>query len=155
MSKSIKRVELAAQALGLEITIRKMPGTTRTAVDAADACDCTVGQIVKSMIFEGSETGTLKLLLVSGIHDVDLAQATALFGEPLIRADPKRIRTDTGFAIGGVSPIGHLSPIDTWMDVELLNHQIVWAAAGAPDTVFSVISADLQSATNACLFQNK
>lgn len=104
MSKSVKRVKKAIGELGLTVSVQRMPETTRTAQDAAVACGCEVGQIVKSMIFEGVETGKLKLLLVSGQHDVDLTKAPELFGEPLTRADPKRVRSETGFAIGGVSP---------------------------------------------------
>jgi len=153
MSKSVKRVEKAIGELGLAVSVQRMPETTRTAQDAAVACGCEVGQIVKSMIFEGVETGKLKLLLVSGQHDVDLTKAPELFGEPLTRADPKRVRSETGFAIGGVSPIGHLSATETWMDKALLAHEVVWAAAGAPNAVFSVSSTDLKTATNATGFQ--
>ncbi len=154
MSKSIKRVETAARAAGLEISVRRMPNTTRTAQDAAAACDCAVGQIVKSMIFEGSRTGQLKLVLVSGQHDLDLEAASAIFGEGLCRADPKRVRDETGFAIGGVAPIGHLSEIETWMDDRLLCYDSVWAAAGAPNAVFDVAPRDLMRATSAKPFRN-
>ncbi len=152
MSKSIKRVERAITDLHLETAVQRMPETTRTAQDAAIACNCTVAQIVKSMIFEGRETGALKLLLVSGKHDVDLAKAHSLFGEPLTRADPKRVRSETGFAIGGVAPIGHLSPTETWIDDSLLAHDIVWAAAGAPNAVFSITPEALKKATKANAF---
>jgi prolyl-tRNA editing enzyme YbaK/EbsC (Cys-tRNA(Pro) deacylase) len=154
MGKSVKRVEAAAQAAGLDVTIVTMPDSTRTAADAAGACGCAIGQIVKSMIFEGDETGKLKLLLVSGDHDVDLTRARALFGETLKRADPKRVREETGFAIGGVSPIGHLSEIDVWMDASLLDHPVVWAAAGAPNAVFAIAPSHLLAASGAALFEN-
>jgi prolyl-tRNA editing enzyme YbaK/EbsC (Cys-tRNA(Pro) deacylase) len=153
MSKSVKRVEKAIGELGLAVSVQRMPETTRTAEDAGVACGCEVGQIVKSMIFEGVETGKLKLLLVSGRHNVDLKKAPELFGEPLTRADPNRVRSETGFAIGGVSPIGHLSATETWMDETLLAHEVVWAAAGAPNAVFSVSPTDLKTATNATGFQ--
>ncbi len=153
MSKSINRVKAAALAANLNVKIERMPESTRTAEDAAEACDCDIGQIVKSLIFEGSETGVLKLLLVSGTHDVDLTRAKAIFGEPLQRADPKRVRIETGFAIGGVSPIGHKSEIETWMDAELLNYETVWVAAGAPNAVFSVSPSGLMQVTKAELFQ--
>jgi len=153
MSKSVKRVERALQGLGLDVSVLRMPDTTRTAKDAAAACGCSVGQIVKSMIFEGEDTGTLKLLLVSGQHDVDLTSAVSVFGEPLIRADPKRIRSETGFAIGGVSPIGHVSEIDTWMDAALFEYEEIWAAAGAPNAVFNLSAQLLKDVTSAKLFQ--
>lgn len=153
MSKSVRRVEKAIRALELDASVQHMPDTTRTADDAATACGCTVGQIVKSMVFEGVETGRLKLLLVSGKHDVALEKAPELFGEPLMRADPKRIRSETGFAIGGVSPIGHLSQTETWIDAALLDHETVWAAAGAPSAVFSVSPQALKQVTNASIFK--
>jgi prolyl-tRNA editing enzyme YbaK/EbsC (Cys-tRNA(Pro) deacylase) len=149
MSKSVKRVEEAAKASGLEVSILRMPDSTRTAADAAEACGCAVSQIVKSLIFEGADSGALKLLLVSGAHEVDLAQAREQLGEDLARADPKRVRAETGFAIGGVAPIGHLSAIETWMDGALLEHDLVWVAAGAPNAVFCVLPEALKVATGA------
>lgn len=149
MSKSVRRVERAAEVAGLDVTVLRMPDSTRTAAEAARACGCGVGQIVKSMIFEGAESGALKLVLVSGAHDLDLARSGALFGEALIRADPKRVREETGFAIGGVSPIGHLAPLETWMDVALLAHEVVWVAAGAPNAVFSIAPETLKRVSGA------
>lgn len=149
MSKSVKRVQQAARDAGLEVEVLRMPDSTRTAAEAAAACGCDVAQIVKSMIFEGAESGALKLLLISGAHDADPARCAELIGETLSRADPKRVRAETGFAIGGVAPIGHLAPIETWMDASLLDHDLVWAAAGAPNAVFSVTPAALRSATGA------
>ncbi|MEO1425093.1 MAG: YbaK/EbsC family protein, partial [Pseudomonadota bacterium] len=107
MSKSVARVRAAATAAGLPVEIIEMPGSTRTAEDAAAACGCTVAQIVKSMIFAASD-GTLRLLLTPGDRQVDPALAEAGFGVSLSRADPDQVRAVTGFAIGGVSPIGHL-----------------------------------------------
>lgn len=138
MSKSVTRVQEAARQLGLDITIQHMPDSTRTAGEAASACGCDVAQIVKSLIFEGSDSRELKLLLVSGANMVDLEKAAGQIGEPLVRADAKRIRDQTGFAIGGVSPIGHLTPVDTFIDTDLLSHSEIWAAAGAPNAVFAI-----------------
>lgn len=153
MGKSMKRVAAAIDAAGLQAEIVVLPDSARTAADAARACDCAVGQIAKSMIFEGQDSGALKLLIVSGAHDVDLSRAAELFGEPLVRADANRVRKETGFAIGGVAPIGHLAEIDTWFDAALLQYPVVWGAAGAPHAVFSVAPADLLSATTAKVFQ--
>jgi prolyl-tRNA editing enzyme YbaK/EbsC (Cys-tRNA(Pro) deacylase) len=137
MAGSIERVSQAAREAGLEIEIRRMGESTRTAQDAANQCGCAVGQIVKSLIFEGETSGRLVLFLVSGDRQLDLAKAAALVGEGLKRADPRRIRDETGFAIGGVSPIGHKAAIRAYADRTLLEHAIVWAAAGAHDAVFS------------------
>ncbi|TDK50008.1 YbaK/EbsC family protein [Antarcticimicrobium luteum] len=154
MSKSTRRVERAAAAAGLDMSVLHMPASTRTAQEAAAACACDVGQIVKSMIFEGVDSGELKLLLVSGRHDVNLDAASGMFDEGLRRADPGRVREETGFAIGGVAPIGHLSAIDTWMDNALLQYPAVWAAAGAPNAVFRVAPDALLRATGARVFHN-
>jgi prolyl-tRNA editing enzyme YbaK/EbsC (Cys-tRNA(Pro) deacylase) len=142
-------VEQAASALGLDIRIRRMGASTRTAEDAAAACGCQVGQIVKSLIFRGRDSGSLVLLLVSGANRVDAALAAHAAGEPLERADADEVRARTGFAIGGVAPIGHLERPRILMDRDLIEHAVVWAAAGAPDAVFPVTPADLARATGA------
>jgi prolyl-tRNA editing enzyme YbaK/EbsC (Cys-tRNA(Pro) deacylase) len=137
MAGSIDRVNQAARDAGLKIEVRRMGESTRTAQDAANQCGCAVAQIVKSLVFEGEKSGRLILFLVSGDRQLDLGKAAALAGEKLKRADPRRIRDDTGFAIGGVAPIGHKMAIPAYADETLLRHDIVWAAAGAHDAVFS------------------
>ena len=144
VSKSMKRVKAALEAAGIEQNIFEMEESTRTAQDAAIACKCDVGQIVKSLIFEGEESGELVLLLVSGAHNVDMEKVKAVTGEGLGRADPKRVRDVTGFAIGGVSPVGHLSPIRAFLDPRLFDFDIIWAAAGTPHHVFSAKPSDLE-----------
>ncbi len=147
MSKSVKRVARAAEELGLDTRIVRMGETTRTAQDAARACGCAVGQIVKSLIFKGRDSGDLVLLLVSGANRVDLEEASGAIGEPLDRADAGEVRARTGFAIGGVSPIGHLEAPRIWMDGDLIGYPAIWAAAGAPDAVFATTPAELQRIT--------
>ena len=147
MSKSVKRVQAAAEAAGQAIEVIRMPESTRTAEEAAAACGCDVGQIVKSLIFQCAETGGMKLLLVAGDRQADMAKAAAVAGEPLVRADAKRVREETGFAIGGVAPIGHLKPVPTWIDQRLLDHATVWAAAGAPNAVFEIAPQTLVEMT--------
>ena len=149
MSKSVKRVARAAESLGLSIEIKRMGESTRTAQEAAAACGCTVDRIVKSLIFQGRQTGDLILLLVSGAHRVDPDLAAQAVGEPLDRADAGEVRSRTGFAIGGVSPIGHLSAPRIWIDQTLMAHETVWAAAGAPDAVFEITPDDLVRVTGA------
>ena len=149
MSKSVKRVEESLESAGLNTETLKMPASTRTAAEAAAACGCDVAQIVKSLVFEGMQSGGLKLLLVSGAHQADMALAEAAIGEPLRRADPRRVREETGFAIGGVAPLGHKNAPPCWMDTTLLEFERVWAAAGAPDTVFQVDPYALQRAIGA------
>ncbi len=136
MSKSIKRVQQAAEAAGLAITVKRMGDSTRTAEEAAKQCGCTVAQIVKSLIVHGKDSDRLYLFLVPGDRMLDMDKAATLAGEGLERADPRRIRADTGFAIGGVSPIGHTQALPVFGDETLLSHATVWAAAGAHDAVF-------------------
>ena len=149
MAGSIDRVTAAAKAAGLEIEIRRMGASTRTAEEAAEQCGCVVDQIVKSLIFQGEASGKLYLFMVSGSSRLDLQKAAALAGEALKRAEPRFIRDQTGFAIGGVSPIGYLRPIPTFADQKLLNHDRVWAAAGAHDAVFAAEPRALLAAANA------
>ena len=137
MSGSIERVRSAAAGAGLTIEVRRMGESTRTAEEAAQQCGCSVGEIVKSLIFQGERSGRLYLFLVSGSQQLDLAKAAALASEPLKRADPRHIRNETGFAIGGVSPIGHLRQLPAFADETLLAFARVWSAAGAHDAVFA------------------
>jgi len=153
MSRSIERVLQAAGAAGLSIEIASMPTSTRTAQEAAEACGCSVAQIVKSLVFQGYDSGDLQLVLVSGAHQVDMELARQFVGELLVRADPAQVREVTGFAIGGVAPLGHKSPINVWMDNDLLAHKTVWAAAGAPNAVFEVSPVELQKVTAAKVVQ--
>ncbi|MEZ5651982.1 MAG: YbaK/EbsC family protein [Burkholderiaceae bacterium] len=149
--RSTDRVAQAAESLGLSIEIRTMPDSTRTAAEAASACACTIGQIVKSLVFEYGPARDLVLLLIAGDRSADLDLVQRLLGAAPTRADPKRVRASTGFAIGGVAPIGHLQPLRVFMDPALLEHDLVWAAAGAPNAVFSIAPRRLRDATAASL----
>ena len=137
MSKSLKRVRAALEAAGIAPDIRE-PGETRTAEMAAAAVGCALDQIVKSIIFRGRESGGICLFLTAGGNRVAAARASALAGEPLDRADAAAVRAATGFAIGGVAPVGHLTPSRTWADPRLLDFAQVWAAAGTPRHVFGI-----------------
>lgn len=143
------RVAEAAQTLGLEISIWRMQESTRTAEEAASACGCDVSQIVKSLIFENAETRELALLLVGGQQNADMDYLSARYGMNFARCDARRVRDETGFAIGGVAPIGHLKPFSVHMDRTLLHHDTVWAAAGRPDSVFRVEPKALAKAIGA------
>lgn len=148
---SIARVREDAERLGLRTEIQTMDSSTRTAEDAARACGCAVAQIVKSLIFEDARTGGLVLLLVSGSHNADTAYIDAAYGLSLTRCDARRVRDETGFAIGGVSPIGLLSPVPTYMDRTILDFPVVWCAAGRPDSIFSVAPDILRDAVEAIM----
>lgn len=143
------RVAAAAAELGLAIEIVLMPDSTRTAEEAAAACGCGVGQIVKSLVFTGAQSGRDMLLLVSGDNRVDEAGVAAHLGEGLERPRGAHVRKVTGFAIGGIPPFGHAAPLATFIDEDLLAHDVVWAAAGTPNAVFSVVPKALQAATEA------
>lgn len=149
MASSMERVAAAAAAAGLAIEIRRMGASTRTAEEAASQCGCAVDQIVKSLVFQGETSGLLFLFLLSGSSRLDLDKASALTGEPLQRADPRHVRDETGFAIGGVSPIGHRIAIPAFADESLLQHDRVWAAAGAHDAVFAANTDALLAAAQA------
>jgi len=148
MSKSVARVEAALAAAGVEARILEL-GDCRTAADAAAACGCEPDQIAKSIIFRGAESGHVRLFLTAGGNMVDAAKATALAGEPLGKADAALIRAETGFAIGGVAPVGHLQPITAWWDPRLSDFGVVWAAAGTPRHVFAIAPAALLRITGA------
>ena len=146
---SMARVADAAARAGLEIRILKMAQSTRTAQEAADAAGCGVSQIVKSLVLENTSTKLLNLMLVSGAHNADMDYISACYNISFTRCEVRRVRDETGFAIGGVAPIGHLNTIPIYMDRTLLDHTTVWAAAGRPDSVFSVEPQALASVIQA------
>jgi prolyl-tRNA editing enzyme YbaK/EbsC (Cys-tRNA(Pro) deacylase) len=149
MAGSIERVTEAARDAGLEIEVRRMGASTRTSEEAAAQCGCSVSQIMKSLIFQGEATDRLYLFLLQGSSRLNLAKAEGLAGEKLKRAEPRLIRDRTGFAIGGVSPIGHTTPIPAFAEEALLKHDAVWAAAGAHDAVFRAEPGRLLAAAKA------
>ena len=146
---STGRFEAAARAAGLDIILHRMPESTRTASEAAAACGTSPAQIVKSLIFRLADSGETVLLLVSGKSRVDEAKVAGVIGDRLERADAGHVRSVTGFAIGGVAPLGSLTPLRTFMDRDLLAFDRVWAAAGAPNAVFSIAPQTLAEATDA------
>jgi prolyl-tRNA editing enzyme YbaK/EbsC (Cys-tRNA(Pro) deacylase) len=147
MSKSVARVAQALLDLGLDAEIIE-PGPSRTAQEAAAACGCTLDQIVKSLIFQG-DSGRIYLFLTAGGNRLDPDRAAQAAGEGLNRADPDTVRTATGFAIGGVAPVGHLSAPVILADPRLLDFDRVFAAAGSPRHVFGVAPGALIAACGA------
>jgi prolyl-tRNA editing enzyme YbaK/EbsC (Cys-tRNA(Pro) deacylase) len=146
---SPRKVSDAARTLGLDIGVYIRAHPTGTAEEAAAACDCTVAQIVKSLVFRGRPSGEILLFLVAGDNRLDETLAAALIGERLVRPDGRFVRETTGFAIGGIPPFGHAKPLKTIMDQDLLAHDLVWAAAGAPNAVFPIAPYKLRDATAA------
>ena len=149
LQEASKRVAAAAQALGLDIGVRALAASTRTAEEAAAACGCAVGQIVKSLVFRGAASGKPYLLLVSGANRVDEAGVASAIGEGLVRPDARFVRDATGFAIGGIPPFGHVTRLATFIAGDLLGHDVVFAAAGTPQSIFSVDPRRLADATGA------
>jgi prolyl-tRNA editing enzyme YbaK/EbsC (Cys-tRNA(Pro) deacylase) len=149
MSKSVARVAEALQGAGLAAEIIE-PGPSRTAEEAAQACGCALDQIVKSLIFQG-ESGRIYLFLTAGGNQLDPACAAGLAGEALARADAATVRSETGFAIGGVAPLGHLNAPVIFADPRLLEFGQVFAAAGTPRHVFAAEPRALIAACGAQL----
>ena len=143
---NVARVRAAAAELGLAIDVRRFPEGTRTALDAATAIGCPVGAIVKSLIF--TVDGEVVLALVSGANQLDEAKlASAAGGSTCRRASANEVRAATGFPIGGVPPIGLATPVREFLDDNLLDHDIVWAAAGTWHDVFPIAPTDLAAAS--------
>ncbi|VDS08462.1 Cys-tRNA(Pro)/Cys-tRNA(Cys) deacylase YbaK [Paracoccus haematequi] len=151
MSKSLARVRTALDGAGVAVEILEMADSTRTAVEAAQAAGCQVDQIAKSIIFRGEASGHAVLFLTAGGNRVDPAKATAVAGQPLGKADAALIREETGFAIGGVAPVGHLKPVAAFFDPRLLEFDRVWAAAGTPRHIFAIVPQVLLDLTRATL----
>lgn len=143
MSKSLKRVIAALDAAGLKPDVLEMPGETRTAQAAAVEAGCEIDQIAKSIIFQGEDSCDVVLFVTAGGNQVDQARASDIAGEALGRADAAVVRNVTGFAIGGVAPIGHLTPPRVFFDPKLLDFPVVYAAAGTPRHIFPISPADL------------
>ncbi|MEC3861138.1 YbaK/EbsC family protein [Mesobacterium sp. TK19101] len=148
MSKSLKRVRAALDSAGIDTDIREV-GQARTAAEAAAAVGCEIDQIAKSIIFRAQTSGEAVLFLTAGGNKVCADKASALAGEPLGKADADLIRAQTGFAIGGVAPVGHLTPIRAWVDPRLLEFSEIWAAAGTPRHVFAMDAHVLPGLTGA------
>ena len=144
---STDRVLAAANRAGLDIEIVEMPASTRTAEEAAAACGCSVAEIVKSLVYLGAESDTVVLLLVSGVNRVDEAAVGRHLGEVLTRPNGRTVRERTGFAIGGVTPLGHIGEVRVFIDEDLGQFTTVWAAGGAPNSVFRTTVEDLRAAT--------
>jgi prolyl-tRNA editing enzyme YbaK/EbsC (Cys-tRNA(Pro) deacylase) len=149
LPQSAARVQDALAARGFTHRIVVLDRATRTSAEAADAVGCTVGQIAKSLVFRRVTDGEPVLVIASGAGRVDEAKVAAAIGADIGKADAAYVRDATGFAIGGISPIGHRRAIDTLVDRELLAFDAIWAAGGHPNTVFKLTPAELVAMTGA------
>lgn len=147
LKASARRVQEALAAHGVGFEVKEFPESTRTSAEAAAAIGCAVAQIAKSLVFRGAESGEAVLIVASGANRVDPAKAEALLGEAIERAGAEFVRSATGFAIGGVPPLGHDRPLRTLIDEDLLAYEEIWAAAGTPNAVFRLSPADLSALT--------
>jgi Cys-tRNA(Pro) deacylase len=147
LSASARKVQAALAALDLDCQVVELPDSTRTAEEAAQAIGCTVGQIVKSLVLAGKKSSHTYLVLASGQNRVDFKAVGTYLGEKVKMASPDHVRQQTGFAIGGVPPLGHANPITAFIDRHLMRYDTIWAAAGTPHAVFRLTPADLQRMT--------
>ena len=147
LSSSAQRVQDELIRLGVACQVVEHAEPTRTAQEAAERAGCSIGQIVKSLVFRGAESGKAILVLTSGANRVDEKSVAAVVGEPIGRADPEFVRAVTGFAIGGVPPLAHATRIDTYIDEDLLAFETIWAAAGTPNAIFELTPAQLHDLT--------
>jgi prolyl-tRNA editing enzyme YbaK/EbsC (Cys-tRNA(Pro) deacylase) len=149
LSPSAQKVQAVLDSYGLTLEVIELTASTRTALEAAQAVGCSVGQIVKSLVFKTRRSSRPILVIASGANRVDEKKLEILLGEPLGKADADFVHQNTGFVIGGVPPVGLATAIITFIDEDLLQHQEIWAAAGTPNAVFRLSPADLRRMTGA------
>ncbi len=147
LQASAQRVQEALSALGFDFDVKEFPASTRTSAEAAAAIGCSVGQIAKSLVFRARTSGRPVLVIASGANRVDEKKVGRELGEKIGRADADFVRAKTGFAIGGVPPLGHAEAPLTLIDRDLLQFDEIWAAAGTPNAVFRLSPGDLAAMT--------
>lgn len=147
LSPTAQKIQSLLQEAGFTCQVIEFTGSTRTAQEAADRVGCSLGQIVKSLVFRGQASGKPILVLTSGANRVDETRISLFADEPTGRADADFVRTVTGFAIGGVPPLGYTKQIETYLDEDFFQYPSLWAAAGTPNAVFELTPADLQKMT--------
>ena len=148
LSPTAQKIQDLINTLGYEYTVIEHAESTRTAQEAAERAGCQLGQIVKSLIFKGKESGKPILVLTSGANRVDEKRIREYAGEGIGKADADFVRAVTGFAIGGVPPVGHVRKMETYLDEDFLQYETVWSAAGTPNAIFELKTEDLQKMTN-------
>ncbi len=147
LGRRAEAVQQALSARGLELSVIELAESSRTAIQAAQAVNCELGQIVKSLVFRISKTQTPILVTASGSNRVCEKKVRQLLGSPIRRADADFVREHTGYAIGGVAPLGHPQPIQTFIDEDLFQYSRIWAAAGTPNALFHMGPEDLKIIT--------
>jgi prolyl-tRNA editing enzyme YbaK/EbsC (Cys-tRNA(Pro) deacylase) len=147
LKASAQRVQAALDASGIPLQVREFPASTKTSQEAAAAVGCEVAQIAKSMIFRAAGSDRPVLVMASGANRVDEKKLALLLGEKVERASADFVRSRTGFAIGGVPPVGHLEAPAVLIDEDLMALEVLWAAAGTPNAVFRLTPAELKQLT--------
>lgn len=147
LSPSAQKVQDTLTGLGFDNKVVEHEQTTRTSAEAAQAIGCEVGQIAKSLVFKGKQSGRAVLVIASGANRVDEKKLRDLLGEKVEKADADFVRAKTGFVIGGVPPLGHTEPLIAFIDESLMRFVSVWAAAGTPNAVFELTPAELVKMT--------
>jgi len=150
---SAQRVQDRLAELGFANQVVEMPDTTRSAADAAAACGCEVAQIAKAIVFRAGASNRAVLVMASGVNRVDEAKVAAALGEELAKADADFVRTSTGFAIGGVAPVGHSKAPVIFIDRDLMALEAIWAAAGTPRAVFKLTPEELVRMTGGAVIE--
>ncbi len=143
LSASAQKVQDALRARGFEYEVQESAQATRTAAEAARAVKCDVGQIAKSLVFRTGTTGRAILVITSGANTVNEWRIGVLLKETLEKAPLAFVREHAGYSVGGIPPLGHAKPMETFIDEDLLRHESIWAAAGTPNALFRLASADL------------
>jgi prolyl-tRNA editing enzyme YbaK/EbsC (Cys-tRNA(Pro) deacylase) len=147
LSASAAKVQAVLAARGYSFDVLELGQSTRTAAEAAAAIGCEVAQIAKSILFKGKKSGKPVLVIASGANRVDEKAVAEMLGEKLGKADAAFVRQETGFVIGGVPPVGHDKPIETFIDEDILDYDSIWAAAGTPFAVFRLDPRSLEALT--------
>src|SRR5512141_3344335 len=155
LSPTAQKVQDILAAHGFNCKVIEHAESTRTAQEAADRAGCSLGQITKSLIFKGARSGKPILVLTSGANRVNEKNISVYAGEPIGRADADFVRRVTGFAIGGVPPLGHAQTMETYIDEDLLQYPTICAAAGTPNAIFELKTADLQTMTDGTIARVK
>lgn len=148
LSDSARRVQDFLLSKNFSFVVKELPGSARTAQEAADSIGCAVAQIAKSLVFRDMETDLPVLVIASGSNRVDTAKIELETGLRLGKADGKYVKERVGYAIGGVPPVGHNEQLETVLDIGLKKYDVIWAAAGTPFAVFQLKPADLEPLTN-------
>jgi prolyl-tRNA editing enzyme YbaK/EbsC (Cys-tRNA(Pro) deacylase) len=155
LHKSAQKVQDILAKKGITTRVVELPDSTRTAQDAASAIGCKIEQIIKSLIFKTKETDQPILILASGPNRINEKAIENYVGEKIVKADAEYTRKVTGFAIGGIPPVGHQQDIKTFIDEDLLAFEDLWAAAGTPNAVFTLKASDLIHLTNGTIVSVK